>query len=59
VTDIEPVIEVGDPGGTLAKTVAAALLADPAWVRRLVPAVQAEALLLSAARTLEDTSDRQ
>jgi hypothetical protein len=54
VTAIEPAIEVGDPGGTLAKTVAAAILADPARVRRLLPAIQAEALLLSAAPTLKD-----
>ena len=57
MTDIEPVIEIGDPGGTLAKTVAAALLADPARVRRLLPAIQAEALLLSAARTLKEDEE--
>jgi len=48
----EESIEVDDP--EVAKTVAAAMLADPARVRRLLPSIQAEALLLSAAGTLED-----
>jgi hypothetical protein len=53
---IESVVEIGDPGGKLgvAKTVAAAMLADPARVRQLLGETAAQALLLSAARTLED-----
>jgi hypothetical protein len=52
---IESAIEIGDPSDKLgvARTIAAAVLADLARVRRLLRSVQAEALLLAAARTLK------
>jgi hypothetical protein len=53
---IEPVVEIDDPDGMLgvAKTVAAAMLNDPDRVRALLGDTAAKAILLSAARTLED-----